>query len=406
MTQATEPAVLSKSTYTQELRIGPFRLTQVLAGILLIVFIAQCAWFISHVPLTQVEANYVASGTSSQHGMFIEPDAYRSPLVARLSAALVPTYHPAPNDPTAAAGELVWIDQHRWFVRLPFLFCGLALGASLWFVARRLFGTQAGFIALGLYCFSPGIIARSSLAGPEIVGAWGAFGVIFTAIATAHTLYAPREVVVWNWKRILILGISMALAIGAQWSLWIVLVPALAFMLWAVPHRKGAALAIFGSAAFIAVVLLDVIYTAHLGEMWVGFRTGHWAELSLQAARNPQILRVIGSFFLNAAPATLLIALLCFGTYAGWPRARFFGNTAPLLVFALLFIAGFIFGHAGAATMFFYSLTFLMLFVAGVCADLFESPKASFPIGIAYGAIVAQVIYSVAGLYRIFSQGA
>ena len=33
-------------------------------------------------------------------------------------------------------------------------------------------------------------------AQPEMGAAWGAFGAIFTAIAAAHTLYAPREVVV------------------------------------------------------------------------------------------------------------------------------------------------------------------------------------------------------------------
>ena len=80
---------------------------------------------------------------------------------------------------------------------------GLLLGASLWYVARRLYGNLGGYIALGLYCFSPMAITRSSQIQPDILGAWGAFGLVFTGIAAAHTLYAPRDVVLWNWKRIL-----------------------------------------------------------------------------------------------------------------------------------------------------------------------------------------------------------
>ena len=65
-------------------------------------------------------------------------------------------------------------------------------------------------------------------AEPEVGAAWGAFGAIFTAIAVAHTLYAPREVILWNWRRIVLLGLSLALAVGSQFSLVIVVPVALA----------------------------------------------------------------------------------------------------------------------------------------------------------------------------------
>ena len=67
--------------------------------------------------------------------------------------------------------------------------------------------------------------------------AWGSFGMIFTAIATAHTLYAPREVILWNWKRITLLGTAIALTLGAQWPLGVCCCRPSVFMLWAVPHR-------------------------------------------------------------------------------------------------------------------------------------------------------------------------
>src|SRR6202043_4250725 len=124
-----------------------------------------------------------------------------------------------------------------WLARAPYLTFGVLLGASLWYVARRLYGNAGGYIALALYCFSP-LILRSStlyLAPPEMGAAWGTFGTIFTAIAVAHTLYAPREVVIWNWRRILLLGLSLALAIGSQFSLIILLPLALGFMLYLAP---------------------------------------------------------------------------------------------------------------------------------------------------------------------------
>src|SRR6266567_4172077 len=119
--------------------------------------------------------------------------------------------------PQVLAGTLllIFLAQCAWLVNTPYLIFGVLLGASLWYVARRLYGNAGGYIALMLYCFSPGIIRSSALwfAEPEIGAAWGAFGAIFTAIAVAHTLYAPREVVLWNWRRILLLGLSLALAV-------------------------------------------------------------------------------------------------------------------------------------------------------------------------------------------------
>ena len=132
---------------------------------------------------------------------------------------------------------------------------GLLLGASLWYVARRLFGNAGGYVALTLYCFSPGIVRSSALwfAEPEVGAAWGAFGAIFTAIAVAHTLYAPREVILWNWRRIVLLGLSLALAVGSQFSLVVVVPVALAFMLYLAPTRRLAALAIWAVACAIAL---------------------------------------------------------------------------------------------------------------------------------------------------------
>ncbi len=221
----------------------PVRSYHLIALVLLLAFFAQCAWFIFSVPLTQLETDQILRGVALLHRVPLDSVAVSSPMVPLLSVTGV-VFH-LPRTPVL---DQFWLDQHRWFIRAPFLLIGLCLAVSLWYVARRLYGTAAGHIVLALYAFSPGMVACSSLAGPQIIAAWGAFGLIFTAIATAHTLYAPREVILWNWKRIALLGISITFAAGAQWPLAWLLLPAAAFMLWAVPHRRRAALLILFAA--------------------------------------------------------------------------------------------------------------------------------------------------------------
>src|SRR5207245_3292648 len=99
---------------------------------------------------------------------------------------------------------------------------------------------------------------------------WGTFGAVFTAIAVSHTLYAPREVVLWNWRRILLLGISLAVAVGSQFSLAIILPMLLLFMFYLAPERKASALAILLASVGIATLLIFASYFCHPSLFWHG----------------------------------------------------------------------------------------------------------------------------------------
>src|SRR5438552_8776709 len=101
------------------------------------------------------------------------------------------------------------------------------------------------------------------LAQPEVGAVWGAFGAVFTAIAVSHTLYAPREVVLWNWRRILLLRVSLALAAGSHFALIMIVPAVLVFMLYLAPERKLAALATLAAACGIAAFLLFAVYFFH-----------------------------------------------------------------------------------------------------------------------------------------------
>ncbi len=293
-------------------------------------------------------------------------DVDRSPLYYLTAAAAVLVAPSAlPADSTLA---------QLWFAT-PYLFFGVMLGGSLWYVARRLYGNAGGYIALTLYCFSPAMILNA--AGAQSIGemgaVWGAFGSIFTAIAVAHTLYAPREVVLWNWRRILLLGLSLVLIVGNQFSLSIVALVALVLMFWVAPIRKRAALAIWGTAVAFAAILLFAGYFAKPSLFLLSLRHARWLEFQPRAfIAKISYSHVFGELFRGAPPLLLLLpaALL---TYAGWKRARYFGNTAPLLVAVLLLIL------ALAAPLFpgqgfqLAALPFLFVFVAGVLADLLET---------------------------------
>jgi hypothetical protein len=364
------------------------------AALLLLALLGQACWLVyaeigSVQNLDGSEAFRIGEGWKQWHGRgiaaapYAEPqsgsafdpflsdpsgfDAQRSPLLYLATAAPLLAWTHALGPDTAP----YW----RWLVKLPFLACGIFLGASLWYVSRRLCGNTGGLVALTLYCFSPLFIQASAVwhTEPEIVGAWGAFGTIFTAIAVAHTLYAPREVVLWNWRRIVLLGISMAIAIGSQFSLIVVVPMALAFLLYVAPVRRGAAVVIWIAACAVAAVLLFGIYFFHPHSFVESMRHAIFWGATGQGFAVPGVYKQVGIQISRACPALALVLPVCLVTYALWPRTRYFGNTAPLLV-ALLFIGlGMAHPNVAASGFVLASVPFLFIFVSGVLADLMET---------------------------------
>jgi hypothetical protein len=378
----------------------PVRSYHLIALFLLAAFVAQCSWFVASVPLTQLEVDQILRGVSLFRHIPLPTEPVSSPLVPLLSVAGI-LFH-LPQNPLLL--DQFWLDHHRWFIRAPFLLAGLALALSLTYIARRFYGIAGGLIALALFAFSPGMVACSSLAGPQIFAAWGAFGLIFTAIATAHTLYAPREVILWNWKRILLLGVSITFAVGAQWPLVWLLVPAAAFMLWAVPQRRLAALLILFAAVAVTLVLLDVCYLADVRALAHGLAHSGWSGWAPQSLSPRLLARILARFFMDNAPAALLAFFCAFPVWCASRRSRFFGNTAPLLVFLMLLALAVLFPENGAAAILFATLPFLLLFVAGVFTDLVESRYQAPALAILFALLASQAAYSIVSLVRMYSR--
>ena len=284
-----------------------------------------------------------------------------------------------------------------WLARAPYIIFGMLLGASLWYVARRLFGNVGGYIALALYCFSPAMIITTSaglFVDPEMGAVWASFGAVFTAIAVAHTLYAPREVVLWNWRRILLLSLSLVLAVGSQSSLVILLPLTLGFMLWVAPTRRGSAIVIWIASAALAVVQLCAAYAFHLRIMWQSLRHAEWLRISSPALTNANVYKQTLMIIAKSSPALMIALPVALVTYVVWRRARYFGNTAPLLVAGLFVVLGMASPHFPGA-FFLVAVTFLFTFVAGVAADLLETPYRLLVGAGLVGLLAASAIWNV-----------
>jgi hypothetical protein len=285
----------------------------------------------------------------------------------------------------------------------PYLFFGVMLGASLWYVVRRLYGNSGGYIALLLYCFSPAMIVN--VAGAQSVGemggVWGAFGIVFTAIAVAHTLYAPREVVLWNWRRILLLGLSLALATGNQFSLGVLALVILPLMFWVAPVRPRAVLAIWTTAMAVAAVLLFAAYFFEPALFGQGMLHARWIDFEPAAfGISVSYGNVLQTIFASSPP--LMIAMpVALIAHLGWKRTRYFGNTAPLLIAVLFLILALGSPNFPGQGFHLTMLVFLFVFVAGVFSDLLETQQSLLVTAGLCGLLGASAIWNLLQLWRV-----
>jgi hypothetical protein len=389
---------------------------QVLAALLLLIFAAECAWLVAHeypsaILITGEEFERVDQGSAQWHGQGIAGtptigSSHKNPIPMsneRYDLNHSPLWYLIGSAPVAGFG--VSPDSWLWvsLTRAPYVLFGLLLGASLWYVSRRLYGNAGGYIALVLYCFSPAVVRSSALwvAPPDIAGAWGTFGAVFTAIAVSHTLYAPREVVLWNWRRTILLGVSLALAAGSQFSLALVIPVLLVFMLYLAPGRRSAALAILSAASAVGLTLLFGAYFFHPGIFWQSLKharllTTSAAALGMKGAYLQMLKELVAS-----GPVLVLLVPAALLTYILWRRSRYFGNTAPLLTGLLFLALRVAWPHDPDSVFSLSGVVFLFVFVAGIMADLLETKARELTAAVLTGLLAANAIWSLIGLAKI-----
>lgn len=400
---------------------------QFIAGALLLIYLLQCVWLIRVQTLHGFlpESNHalcIYDGLAQWKGGAIAgtPEALHTEAATGLPSAgrdghlrvrdgydvdSSPFYYLIAAAPVLVLPRVLAADSPlgQIWEATPYLFFGAMLGASLWYVSRRLYGNAGGYIALILYCFSPGMImaAAGTRNFGEIGAVWGTFGIVFTSIAVAHTLYAPREVILWNWRRILLLGLSVALAVGGQFSLVIAVVVALPLMFWVAPVRPRAVTAIWIVAVAIGTMLLFAFYFFRAGLFGQAMLRARWIDVQ------PHAFGMLASYsqtlkgMVSSCPALILALPVTLIAYFGWRRARYFGNSAPLLIGTLLFVLAVGSPDFSGQGFHLAMLAFLFVFVAGVFADLLETPQGQYVTAGVGGLLGAAGLWNVFQLVRL-----
>jgi hypothetical protein len=402
--------------------LDDFRAPQYIAAALLLAYLLQCVWLVRaqrlHDPvpdsvqtlriyqgLEQWKGHGIAGspGSSSlrpkaDSGALSADRTEQPPLRDGYDRDRSPLYYLVAAAPLLAR-PAAWL-PHAFvpiFVVAPYLYFGVMLGASLWYVARRLYGNTGGYIALAHYCFSPAMIVNAAGAQSlaEMGTVWGAFGTVFTAIAVAHTLYAPREVVLWNWRRILLLGLSLTLAAGNQFSLGVLALLILPLMLWVAPVRPRSVFAIWIAAIAASKLMLFAAYFFHPTMFLHGMLHARWIVFDPAAFRMAVSYRSAWQTIFAGSPPLMLALPVALVAYLAWKRTRYFGNTAPLLIALLMLILALGAPSFPGQGFHLTLLVFLFVFVSGIFADLLETPHRPFIAAAIWGLLSASAVWNL-----------
>jgi hypothetical protein len=197
------------------------------------------------------------------------------------------------------------------------------LGGGLWWVARRLFGNEGGFFALGLYCFCPAIVRLAVTPNNDLLAMWGLYGLVYTAIGVAHAMQGPRR----KWRpRIMLLTVALGLTAAAHLlAAMLGFLAALIFMLYLAERRRGYVMQILIFSAIGAL--------GHpLRVLWIPPRR---VQLRLHRRRRRfwfSLSRIAQLRQPAQLPHPHRHRRLRAALSIGHRRSRYFGNTAPLLV--------------------------------------------------------------------------
>jgi hypothetical protein len=135
-------------------------------------------------------------------------------------------------------------------------------------------------------------------------------------------------------------------------------------MIYLAPGRRRSVLRVLLGAGAVAALVYGFFY------WWSGV-----VDAQAVSALRPQITRELANnlkFVFADGYVLVGMFLVALTAYGSWPRARYFGNTAPLMT---AFIAVMLFAlvppiHVWEAV---FGLSFVFLFIGGVAADLLET---------------------------------
>jgi hypothetical protein len=199
-------------------------------------------------------------------------------------------------------------------------------------------------------------------------------------------MQGPRR----RWRpRIILLTLSFGLAAAAHIAaLPVVALLGLLSMLWVAEGRRSQVLPIVLLASAGAIVLVFACY---------GFSPDAFSYLFRSAAGFVWLSREPAIRFFSSLP-NAGIAIACFAGlvfFMDMRRARYFGNTAPLLcAIALLFLIT----TQVPSSPWIWAQPFLLTFVGGVFADAYESPRPRLALAAGGAILVLQAVLCILSL--------
>jgi hypothetical protein len=382
---------------------------QRLAALLLLFFLVECLWVVNRQQLSQQDYRYAQCGRqmwerpSPLAGYFttcgnLNGDgtfAYRVaglPLTVQRLVLLGADKLRKPENRLYTEGSLngsTWEARHELFsvkylLHLPFIFFALWLGGGLWWVSRRLFGNEGAFFSLGLYCCCPAVVRSAVMPNNEVLAMWGLYGLVYAAMGVAHAMQGPRR----KWRpRIALLTVALGLTAAAHLLAAIVgFLMAVVWMIYLAERRRSYVMQILIFSAVGALVMLFAFYAfnpAPFSYVFTGGGARFW--FSLDGARN---------FFTSLANGPIAVAtLVALMLYVTVRRCRYFGNTAPLVMVALLFP---LVTTQTVSQPWLWALPFLFTFLGGVFADVLEMRQRRMFLVLSGAVLLTQAMICVA----------
>jgi hypothetical protein len=376
-------------------RLRKFRFDrpQQIAALLLLILLGQCLWVMARDTLSESDYQYARCGRemwekpSPLAGYFTSCGNIHDGTLAYRAAGLPLTLERifAGQASTTSTWEMRHEVGHiSMLLRLPFAFAALMLGACLWWVTRRLYGNTGGYIALALYCFAPPVIAAATYPNNEIWAAFGMFAAVYTAIGVSHAMQGPRK----KWRpRIVLLTVVLGFTAAAHVSAFVLaLLLTVAFMAYVAEGKRAYLPTLLIVWVLGAMLILFASYAFRPDAFSYVFRS--------EAAKISFSLEPARVFLASLPNAGLSIAAAgAFGLYLAMRRSRYFGNTSPLIVAALLLVTR---AEGGMPSL--WAVPFLLAFVSGVFADVLETRYRRWFLWITAGLVLAQAALCIAGL--------
>ena len=378
---------------------------QRVAALLLVILFGECLWTIARQPLdtndyryahcgremwenpSPIQGYFTTCGNLNGDGIF----AYRVagfPLTAQRLVLFAIDRFRKPENRVYAEGSLngtTWEARHelgfvKYLLRLPFCFFAIWLGGGLWWVAKRLFGPEGGALALSLYVFCPAIVHYATRPNNEILALWGLYGLVYTAMGVAHALQGPRR----KWKyRIGLLTLSLGLTLAAHLvAAFAGFLAGMAFFYYLAERRRSYVAQIMIFAAIGALVVDFAFFSFRPSAFFYVFAGGggrFWFSTD-----------ALHRFVSSPGNAGILVAtVLSLLVYATTRPSRYFGNSAPLLMF---FALVFLYTTQVYSTPWLWALPFLFTFIGGVFADVLETRQRKLFLWLTGAVVVTQAL--------------